>query len=83
MYSKHRNTLTALIAATLFVASGWLLGRPVPAAEPGLPGQGIAAAAPSQVAIVSGTALHAHHASRMSLAMPYYSFSLASQGRAD
>ena len=29
MYSKTRNTLTALVAASLFVVSGWLFGHPV------------------------------------------------------
>ncbi len=33
MYSKTRNTLTALVAASLFVVSGWLFGHPVAMSE--------------------------------------------------
>lgn len=33
MYSKTRNTLTALVAASLFVVSGWLFGHPVTTLE--------------------------------------------------
>ena len=29
MYSKTRNTLTALIVASLFLTAGWMFGRPV------------------------------------------------------
>jgi len=86
MYSKTRNTLTALIAASLMVATGWMFGRPVHAtsADPQgvLPVQVSLATASTPIAMVSG--LHARRASRMGLAMPYYSFSLSiAQRRAD
>jgi hypothetical protein len=88
MYSKTRNTLTALIAASLLVASGWLVGRPVAATvgsdrQSALPAQVSIAGAGAPIAMVSSS-LHARHANRMSLGMPYYSFSLSmSQRRAD
>lgn len=85
MYSKTRNTLTALIAATLFLATGWTFGRPVPAGQD-LSGPSIQASAVAAGSRISfGTAvLHAHHANRMSLAMPFYAFSLSmAQRRAD
>ena len=85
MYSKTRNTLTALIAASLFLAAGWTFGRPVEAT------QDLSAVPSAQMAVGGhgarmslGPVLHARHANRMSLAMPFYSFSLSmSQPRAD
>ena len=86
MYSKTRNTLTALIAASLFVIGGWMLGHPVkPVALP-LGAATIHASiidSGPQVALASNT-LHLRHASRMNFAMPYYSFALqVSQRRTD
>ncbi len=86
MYSKTRNTLTALIAASLFVAAGWLFGHPLkPIALP----LGMATMHASiidsvpQVALASNT-LRLRHANRMNFAMPYYSFALqVSQRRTD
>ncbi|HTA64784.1 MAG TPA: hypothetical protein VK753_04705 [Xanthomonadaceae bacterium] len=86
MYSKTRNTLTALIVASLFLTAGWTFGRPV---EASVAPQNVASVqvsiAGSGAQISLGPAvLHARHANRMSLAMPFYSFSLAmSQRRAD
>jgi hypothetical protein len=86
MYSKTRNTLTALIAASLFVAGGWLFGHPVNMGAEAL------GATTVHVAIIdTGTrigldsnALRMRHASRMNFAMPYYSFALpTSQRRTD
>lgn len=86
MYSKTRNTLTALIAASLFVAGGWMFGHPVNSIA--LP-MGAAtvhvpiAGADTRIALDS-TALRARHANRMNFAMPYYSFALqVSQRRTD
>jgi hypothetical protein len=87
MYSKTRNTLTALIAASLFVTGGWMLGHPVDsnASSP-------LAAATMQASIATAgtritmdsTALRVRHASRMNFAMPYFSFALqTSQRRTD
>ena len=86
MYSKTRNTLTALIAASLFVAGGWMLGHPVnpnvsPLGTTTL--QASIASAGTRITLDS-TALRARHASRMNFAMPYYSFALpTSQRRTD
>jgi hypothetical protein len=81
MYSKIRNTLTALIAASLFVAAGWMIGHPVSViASPADFSAPAAIDSGAQIAMDS-TPLHAHHASRMSLAMPYYSFSLLTPQR--
>ena len=86
MYSKTRNTLTALAAASLFAAAGWLFGHPVSTAMPLQPSVDL------NVSIAdNGTRndpelalLHIRHASRMNLAMPYDSFALlASPRRAD
>ena len=87
MYSKTRNTLTALIAASLLVSAGWLFGRPVHSdlmvPQNGLPAQVSLAAAATPIAM-AGSPLRSRHANRMSLAMPYYSFSLGlSPRRAD
>ena len=88
MYSKTRNTLTALFAASMFVASGWLFGRPV-SAEPMQASTGLRLAVadngtPALLAAHGLSAMHLRHASRMNLAMPYFSFSLqASQRRTD
>ncbi|MBS0576928.1 MAG: hypothetical protein JSS45_11005 [Proteobacteria bacterium] len=82
MYSKTRNTLTALIAATLFMASGWMLGRPLDATA--LP-SGNLLAQPSHDddagASMGVTILRGHHDLRLSLSMPYYSFSLMKSDR--
>jgi len=86
MYSKTRNTLTALIAASLFVAGGWMFGHPVDLNVSSL------GATPAPVSVTSAgpritldsTALRIHRASRMTFAMPYYSFALpTSQRRTD
>ncbi len=70
MYSKTRNTMTALAAAMMFVASGWLFGHPVAtsALEPDT-GTMIADAGPQEFVV-----LRAHRANRMNLSMPYFSF---------
>ena len=86
MYSKARNTLTALIAASLLVTGGWMFGQPVTSNELL---QGSTAAPASLTSsgtriTLDSTALRARHASRMNLAMPYYSFALPiSQRRTD
>jgi hypothetical protein len=84
MYSKTRNTLTALIAASLVVVAGWMFGRPVQAATiPDDMSAPVVIDNGAQIALDAGP-MHAHHAHRLSLAMPYYSFSLlSSQRRAD
>ncbi len=77
MYSKTRNTLTALIAASLFVASGWLFGHPVSAPTLSQPIDLHVSIADSGVQGAQAfTVLHLRHANRMNLAMPYFSFSL-------
>ena len=86
MYSKTRNTLTALIAASLFVAAGWLFGHPIDSAASSF-GQAARHASMTdtgpQVALES-VASHPRRASRLNLAMPYYSFALLlPQRRAD
>ena len=86
MYSKTRNTLTALIAASLFVAAGWLFGHPIssPASplDTAIPQASMTDTGP-QVALES-VASHPRRASRLNLAMPYYSFALMlPQRRAD
>jgi len=96
MYSKTRNTLTALIAASLFVAGGWMFGHPVDSDFPSLeqanasvshldqpiPPVSITGAGPRIT--LDSTALRARHAGRMTVAMPYYSFALpTSQRRTD
>ena len=84
MYSKTRNTLTALVAASLFLASGWMFGRPVDASH----ATGSLLQSPAgldEAHLTLGQAiLHGRHATRVSLAMPFYSFSLTtSERRAD
>jgi len=86
MYSKTRNTLTALIAASLFVTGGWMFGHPV---DSNLSSLGAAAVPASMTSTgpritMDPTALRARHAGRMTFAMPYYSFALpTSQRRTD
>ena len=87
MYSKTRNTLTALIAASLFVAGGWMFGHPV---NPDATSLGATTVPVSMTAstgpriTLDSTVLRARHASRLNLAMPYYSFALPmSQRRTD
>jgi phosphate/sulfate permease len=86
MYSKSRNTLTALIAASLFVAGGWMFGHPVNSNTSTLGATAVQASmigASARITLDS-TALRARHASRMNFAMPYYSFALpTSQRRTD
>jgi hypothetical protein len=86
MYSKTRNTLTALIAASLFIAAGSMFGHPLkPIALPVAAATMHASIIDSvpQVALASNI-LHLRHANRMNFAMPYYSFALqVSQRRTD
>ncbi|MBS0194394.1 MAG: hypothetical protein JSR34_09115 [Proteobacteria bacterium] len=75
MYSKSRNTLTALIVAASFLASGWLFGRPIQAAAHHDAAGAIAAASPVVASIGAGdSAWRGPHMRHLSLAMPYYSF---------
>ena len=86
MYSKTRNTLTALIAASLFVAGGWMFGHPVNSNLSSLGTTAVPAAMTSASPRITldATALRARHAGRMTVAMPYYSFALpTSQRRTD
>lgn len=82
MYSKSRNTLTALIVAASFLASGWLLGQPIaPATQPGSTGA-IAVATPAVASIDAGaSAWRGPHIRHLSLTMPYYSFSVTALDR--
>ena len=75
MYSRTRNTLTALSAAMLFVAGGWLFGHPVAysAQESGTSLHIVLADAGPQDARNPG-ALRVHRSNRMNLGMPYFSF---------
>ncbi len=75
MYSRTRNTLTALAAATLFVAGGWLFGHPVAylAQAPSTSPRTLLANAGLQDAR-EFSALRVHRANRMNLSMPYFSF---------
>lgn len=76
MYSRTRNTLTALAAATLFVAGGWLFGHPVAAAaqlpNAPLPARMLVDTGPQDAQEFIG--MHIHRANRMNLSMPYFSF---------
>jgi len=86
MYSKTRNTLTALIAASLFVAGGWMFGHPVNSNLSSLDAMTVPVSITSAGTRITldSTALRARHASRMNFAMPYYSFALpTSQRRTD
>jgi hypothetical protein len=86
MYSKTRNTLTALIAASLFVAAGWLIGHPVDsaAASFGQTTTHVPMTDTVQQVALESVASHPRRASRLNLAMPYYSFALLlPQRRAD
>jgi hypothetical protein len=86
MYSKTRNTLTALIVASLFVAGGWMLGHPVNSNASPLGVMTVQASitATSSHIGLDSTALRMRHAGRMNFAMPYYSFALpTSQRRTD
>lgn len=81
MYSKTRNTLTALIAASLFLASGWIIGRPIDTARDV---QLIDARDQPVNAHPNGVGqaqVREHRLLRLSLAMPYYSFSLTNVAR--
>jgi len=88
MYSKTRNTLTALIAASLFVAGGWMFGHPVnsdasPLGATAVPASMTMTSTVTRITLDS-TAFRARHASRMDFAMPFYSFALpTSQRRTD
>lgn len=77
MYTKTRSTLAGLTAATLFVLSVWLFGHPIASAIPN--------ATPALVHISLATDLVSRPApenlgernpSRISMAMPYFSFAL-------
>lgn len=83
MYSKTRNTLTALTAASVFVVGGWLFGHPVSAAAPPqhLVDLQIAIADAGPQSGQEFTAMHVRHPNRMNLAMPYYSFALLTSPR--
>ena len=79
MYSKTRNTLTALIAASLFVVAGWMLGHPLEATAVPQPTKTLHI-------LVTGenindapqfAAIPARHSNRMNLAMPYFSFAVS------
>jgi hypothetical protein len=91
MYSKTRNTLTALIAASLFVAAGWMFGHPIdsaafPTGMPSLqaPNTAIGLRDASLRVAQTASSMRPRHANRMSMAMPYYSFALLMpQRRAD
>ena len=79
MYSKTRNTLTALLAASLFVVAGGLFGQPIAAPAQSQPASIAlqASLADAQAHTRSDTpAVHVRYANRMNLAMPYFSFSL-------
>lgn len=78
MYIKTRSTLAGLTAASLFVVAGWLFGHPIATVTPVAPSMPAA-----MVSITLASNLPSHpapeigrSASRMSLAMPYFSFAL-------
>lgn len=85
MYSKTRNSLTALATAALFLASTWMLGQPLRAeqalAHTGGNGGTTLAVVPSASSRLDPSTLRAHHSLRLRLAMPYYSFSLTTFDR--
>jgi hypothetical protein len=97
MYSKTRNTLTALTAAALFVVGGWLLGKPAAhsEAEPYALPAAVAESNANVQLVVAGNVpstpdahavatLRSRHANRMNLSMPYFSFvQVLPQRRAD
>ncbi|MEO8742731.1 MAG: hypothetical protein ABI365_06005 [Lysobacteraceae bacterium] len=86
MYSKTRNTLIALIAASLFATTGVMFGQPIPTpaqSQPSMDLQATIVDADLQDAITAH-AMSVRPANHMSLAMPYFSFSLQlPQRRAD
>ncbi len=83
MYSKSRNTLTALIVASLFLATSWLAGRPLDATQLAASHATPAPAASTRQDPpgIGQAILHGHRVTRLSLAMPYYSFSLTTSDR--
>jgi len=83
MYSKTRNTLTALLAASLFVTGGWMFGHPVNPnfASLGATTAPVSMADPAPRITLDSTALRTHRATRMTFAMPYYSFALPTPQR--
>ncbi len=91
MYSKTRNTLTALIAASLFVAAGWTFGHPIPVASPSQPSpafrMSLADSGTHDTVGINGSSASVSSGRRsnhMNLAMPYFSFSMQlAQRRAD
>ncbi len=84
MYSKTRNSLTALVAASLFLASGWMFGHPVQATAMAGSAGSLQSPADEGRINIGQAILHGHRGTRMSLAMPFYSFSLTtSERRAD
>lgn len=91
MYTKTRSTLAGMTAASLFVLAGWLFGHPVVPTQssseiaPTTPMVSIAIAADAPVDLLSdarsglpaqATTANSRNTSRMSLAMPYFSFAL-------
>ena len=85
MYSRTRNTLTALATAMLFVAGSWSFGHPVAptAQEPNAVLRAMLADAGPQGG-QDFVALRAHRTNRMNLSMPYFSFvHVLPQRRAD
>ena len=77
MYSKTRNTLTALIAASLFAAASVMVGQPIPAQPQSQPlDMRVSIVDSGMQDVIAAHAMSVRQTSHMSLAMPYFSFSL-------
>lgn len=85
MYSKTRNSLVALIAASMFLASTWMLGQPLRTEQADMRSSNNDGATAAVSAIASphqgSLSARANHSLRLRLAMPYYSFSLTTFDR--
>ena len=76
MHTKTRSTLAGLTAATLFVMSVWLFGHPITPVVPNTPPALVHISLASDLARPAAENLGERNSSRISMAMPYFSFAL-------
>ena len=76
MHTKTRSTLAGSTAATLFVLSVWLFGHPIAPAMPNTPPAQVRISLAADLAHPASGNFGERNASRISMAMPYFSFVL-------
>ena len=76
MHTKTRSTLAGTTAATLFVMSVWLFGHPITPTAPNTAPALIHGSLASDLERPASGSLGERNSSRISMAMPYFSFAL-------